>query len=75
MALQVVGFETVGRTAAWTAAFRAFGSLPASAVVLAGIAIGVALTSAGWILPARLTKHKREGAIGSLANAVSAPLG
>lgn len=62
MILQAIGFETIGQTAAWRAVFMAFGSMPALAVVLTGIAIGTVLTWAGWTVPTQPARSHRPAA-------------
>jgi len=57
--LQGIGFEFLGRSAAWQSAFTALGSLPTPLLAGIGFATAVAATWAGWIaappLPPRRT--------------------
>jgi len=62
MMLQIVGFDTIGRSPAWLAVFMAFGSVPALVVVLLGIAIGTAITWLGWIIPSARARAPRGAA-------------
>lgn len=62
MVLQSVGFETIGQTSAWSAAFMAFGSVRAPIVVLIGLAIGMAITWAGWTIPLRFDRSRQPAA-------------
>ena len=72
MVLQIFGFETVGQTTAWTAAFMAFGTLLAPIVVLTGFAVGILLTWMGWVSPVAPKKPKRDETTDAFPKAMSA---
>lgn len=47
--VQSLLFETLGRTAAWEALFRAIGSLPTAAVASLGLGLGALAAWSGWM--------------------------
>jgi len=49
VAVQSLGFLTLGRTAAWELLFAAIAALPVSAVASLGLAAGLAAIWAGWV--------------------------
>ena len=59
MIMQIIGFDTIGESAAWLTVFMAFGSVPAPVVVLLGLAIGTTITWMGWIVPSRPVMSRR----------------
>ena len=60
--VQMIGFETVGKSAAWGSVLGALGAIPLTRFLIAGLAAGIATVVLGWIYPAGRQPVRRAAA-------------